>query len=107
MKNKIPAPAILSAHDLREGHVVFWSGNLWARDINQAKIAHSEDEVSELENIATNYLKQNVIVDFVIFPISQIAYKISSKTLRESFLISGPTIPFGEPKEESAINVSL
>ncbi|KAF0114163.1 MAG: hypothetical protein FD163_2193 [Hyphomonadaceae bacterium] len=107
MKNKIPAPAILSAHDLREGYVAYWTGELWSRDINQAKIAHADDEIIEMETVAASFIAQNIIVDFAIIPIAHIAYKITSKTLRESFLISGPTIDYGEPSIEGALNVSI
>lgn len=96
MKNKIPTPAILSANDLRLGHVLYWAGTEWKTDVNLAKIANNDEEVADLQAVAAKYVAENKILQVEIFPIVQTEKGIRSKTLRESFLISGPTIEYGK-----------
>ena len=65
MSKKIKFPAILIAHDLKSGQVIYWSGNEWEDNFHGAKIANDDESANELDEIAQKFINQNqVVVDY-------------------------------------------
>ncbi|MSO69035.1 MAG: DUF2849 domain-containing protein [Alphaproteobacteria bacterium] len=54
---------ILTANDLLEGDVVFWSGAGWARDHRAAQIARNADETTALDAIGAAEKAARRIID--------------------------------------------
>lgn len=95
MSKKIKYPAILIAHDLLSGQVIYWSGEKWEKDFANAVIAHHDDDASQLEAIAQKYISQNQVVDAELVSVNIIDNKITPEHFRVKIKVSGPTIIYG------------
>ncbi len=95
MSKKIKYPAILIAHDLLSGQVIYWSGEKWEKDFANAVIAHCDDDASQLEGVAQKYISKNQVVDAELVSVNIIDNKITPEHFRVKIKVSGPTIIYG------------
>ena len=95
MSKKIKYPAILIAHDLLSGQVIYWSGEKWENDFENAIIANNEDDADQLEGIAQKYISKNQVVDAELVSVNIIDNKIIPEHFRVKIKVSGPTIKYG------------
>lgn len=95
MSKKIKYPAILIAHDLLSGQVIYWSGEKWEKDFANAVLAHHDDDASQLEGVAQKYISQNQVVDAELVSVNIIDNKITPEHFRVKIKVSGPTIIYG------------
>ncbi len=95
MSKKIKYPAILIAHDLLSGQVIYWSGEKWENDFENAIIANNEDDSNHLEGIAQKFISKNQVVDAELVSVNIIDNKIIPEHFRVKIKVSGPTIKYG------------
>lgn len=95
MSKKIKFPAILIAHDLKSGQVIYWSGNEWEDNFHGAKIANDDESANELEEIAQKFINKNQVVDAELVSVNIIDNKIIPEHFRVKIKVSGPTIKYG------------
>ncbi|MBN8647401.1 MAG: DUF2849 domain-containing protein [Caulobacterales bacterium] len=95
MSKKIKYPAILIAHDLLSGQVIYWAGEKWEKEFSGAITANNDDDAGILENIAQKYISQNQVVDAELVSVNIIDNKITPEHFRVKIKVSGPTIIYG------------
>jgi hypothetical protein len=81
---------IATANRLRDGRVVYWNGNDWVTEVDQAAIARTEEEEKALKAALDTAFKPNLILDIAVIDIS--ATGKSPARLREQIRAVGPTV---------------
>lgn len=95
MSKKVKFPAILMAHDLLEGHVLYWQNDGWSREYINSIIANNEKEGAVLEKVAAQETAINKVVDAELVEISLENQTIIPTHFRVKIKVSGPTIEYG------------
>ncbi len=96
MAKRPPLPLILTANELIEGDVVYFSRTGWTRDRASAFVAEDEPGAEALEAALEEAFAEGAVVEPYLIEAGQ-------AHVRERIRLSGPTIAYGE----EALNVSL
>jgi len=89
-------PKVITANDLIEGDAVFLGPIGWVRDIAEARIAETADDVEMLEIAAAQAEADNLVVGAYLVDVTQEAGTIRPVKRREQIRAEGvPTIPVG------------
>jgi hypothetical protein len=93
MAKKITGPQILTANLLSEGMVVFLSeGGAWASSLESAQLAHTDDDVAQLEAQGGQAAQANLIVDPYLVEVEETGSALSPVEFRERMRARGPSI---------------
>jgi Protein of unknown function (DUF2849) len=95
MSKKIKYPAILIAHDLLGGHVVYWGNNGWQVQYAGAIIANNDQDADDLGQIITQEIAKNIVVDAELVSVEIKDEKIIPDHFRVKIKMFGPTINYG------------
>jgi hypothetical protein len=84
---------VVIANGLRDGRVAFLDAKgQWARFIDDARIAHSEDEAVEILAIAQKCEGNNEVIDPQLIDVTDEGGALTPTKLREAIRAKGPTI---------------
>ncbi len=93
MAKKITGPQILTANLLNEGMVVFLGkGGAWASSLESAQLAHSDDDVAQLEAQGGRAAQANLIVDPYLIEVEETGSMLSPVQFRERMRARGPSV---------------
>lgn len=96
MSKKIKLPAILMAHNLLAGNVLYWSGADWHLNLSDAKIIVGENELDEIQNVIKTETAKNIVFDIEIVEVFEGEDgRIVPRHFRELIKTSGPTVSYG------------
>lgn len=95
MSKKLKLPAILMAHDLLEGHVIYWTSQGWSKNAQSLVVANDEEKANELEVIAKKESDKNIVVDAVLSEVTIDGDNIKPRHFRELVKLNGPSVPYG------------
>jgi hypothetical protein len=86
-------PKILIANDLLSGEVMFMGQEGWILTHNKAKIAHTEEEQTALNELGLKSMAQNKVVDAYLIDIALDEHNIPQPMhYRELMRTKGPSI---------------
>ena len=96
MTTKLKLPAILLAHDLRNGKVLYWHKSGWLDELQSPIIADNDAIVAQLVETIKIENAKNIVVDASIEEITiDENNQIIFRHFRERIKQSGPTIRYG------------
>lgn len=100
-----PLPLLLTAQDLREGGVVYWTGSGWSARIEDGMVARDDDAAATLEAVRDDPNQLSAVIDLFLFGLSDPARPAH---FRERARVIGPSFrnDFGRTPE-GAHRVSL
>ncbi len=88
-----PLPVILLANHFLDGEVVFWSGQGWSRNPQEAQTASTQAEADVLEEAGRLAFARAEVVDAALIDVSLSADgQPVPNHFRERFKISGPSV---------------
>jgi hypothetical protein len=64
-----PLPLMLTAQDLRRGHVVYWDGTGWVAEIERGLVARDEDAAAALEAVRDDRANAATVIDAFLFSV--------------------------------------
>lgn len=93
MAKKISGPQILTANLLGDGLVVFLDQDgAWASSLENASLAHSNDDASRLEAIGGEAARANIIVDPYLVEVEDNGSSLLPVKMRERMRVGGPSV---------------
>jgi hypothetical protein len=93
MAKKITGPQVLTANLLQDGIVVFLgAGGAWDRSLERARLAHSDDDVAQLEAQGSVAAKANLIIDPYLIEVEDAGSALAPVAFRERMRASGPSV---------------
>ena len=93
MAKKITGPQILTANLLSDGLVVFLSkSGAWASSLENALLAHSDDDVLQLEARGGQAAKSNLVVDPYLIEVEKTGAALAPVEMRERMRARGPGV---------------
>lgn len=96
MSKKVKLPAILMAHNLLAGHVLYWAGADWCQSLSLSKIFNSEEEIATIQDLIDIEAAKNIVFDIEIVEVFQEADgRIVPRHFRELIKTTGPTVSYG------------
>ena len=89
-------PAVVTAHDLVEGHAVFLGPEGWTAEVAGAMVALTADQAQEFEALARYHVATNTVVEPYLVDVALTDGIPAPILRREQIRASGaPTIPYG------------
>lgn len=87
-------PSVVTANLLRSGDVVYLGADdAWVRDIADAVVAQSDDEVRALEEAGDKALRSQVVISVYPMDVELVEGKARPKSVREIIRAAhGPTV---------------
>ena len=107
---KRPAlPLILSASELLDGDVVFYSGDGWTRDLSSALVARDEEAAARLEAALAEVESGGPVVEPYLLSVTVHGRDIVPGHYRERIRVLGPTFrrDLGPQARQEPQHVSL
>ncbi len=105
-----PLPLLLTAQDLREGGVVYWTGSGWSARIEEGLVARDDDAAATLEAVRDNPAHLSQVIDLFLFSLGDASQDNGARPahFRERARVIGPSFrnDFGRTPE-GAHRVSL
>lgn len=93
MAKKISGPRILTANLLGDGLVVFLgTDGSWAPGLESARLAHSNDDVAQLEAVGGEAARANHIVDPYLIEVEDTGSSLLPIEMRERMRARGPSV---------------
>lgn len=93
MARKIQGPRIATANRLHDGLVVFLTREgTWSRNLNAARVAHSNADADALERTAAASAHANIVVDPYLIAVQVAPGGPVPLAHRERLRASGPTV---------------
>ena len=93
MAKKITGPQVLTANLLQDGIVVFLGDSgAWDRSLESARLAHSDDDVTQLKAQGSVAAKANLIVDPYLIEVEDAGSALAPVAFRERMRASGPSV---------------
>jgi len=93
MAKKITGPRVLTANLLSDGIVVFLGkGGTWSSSLEGAQMAHSDDDVVQLEAQGGQASQANLIIDPYFIEVEETGGALSPVEMRERMRAKGPSV---------------
>ncbi len=93
MAKKISGPRILTANLLGDGLVVFLGKDgSWAPSLESAWLAHSNDDLEQLEALGGEAARSNTIVDPYLVEVEDTGSTLLPVEMRERMRARGPSV---------------
>ncbi len=93
MAKKITGPQILTANLLSDGFVVFLSkSGTWQASLENALLAHSDDDVARLEDRGGQAAEANLVVDPYLIEVEETGSELAPVEMREIMRARGPSV---------------
>lgn len=83
-------PLMLTAQDLREGHVVYWGAAGWVEAIEDGLVARDADAAAALEAVRDSPLTEADVIDAFLFTVGAGEDRAPAH-FREASRITGPS----------------
>jgi len=93
MAKKITGPQVLTANLLSDGMVVFLAqGGAWSASLENAHVAHSDDDVAQLETTGAEGSQANLVVDPYLIEVEETGGVLSPTAFRGRMRARGPGV---------------